>query len=261
MKDEINSQPVKHVIEHIKKQISERQILPGERLPSERKLSELLKVSRSHVREALQKLELYGIVKTYPQSGTVVSEFSKDQLDTMITDALKISRYDFSSLVYVRVLLEIEVCKLCAVNRTEEDLKNIENTLVELEEKFDTDLRVEKDFAFHQAIAQGGHNPVISSLLLIITPDILKYYQKYKVCAVPQKTVHAEHREMLHPSCASCCRCWHSWACFMPRASSSTALRAFCAASWAGAFGHFRLRCCCWRGSLCAIRSGISACA
>ena len=47
MKDEINSQPVKHVIEHIKKQISERQILPGERLPSERKLSELLKVSRS----------------------------------------------------------------------------------------------------------------------------------------------------------------------------------------------------------------------
>ena len=76
-------------------------------------------------------------------------------------------------------------------------MKNIENTLVELEEKFDTDLRVEKDFAFHQAIAQGGHNPVISSLLLIITPDILKYYQKYKVCAVPQKTVHAEHREML----------------------------------------------------------------
>ena len=78
MKDEINSQPVKHVIEHIKKQISERQILPGERLPSERKLSELLKVSRSHVREALQKLELYGIVKTYPQSGTVVSRVRRD---------------------------------------------------------------------------------------------------------------------------------------------------------------------------------------
>lgn len=63
MKDEVNSQPVKLVIEHIKKQIAERQILPGERLPSERKLSELLKVSRSHVREALQKMELYGIVK------------------------------------------------------------------------------------------------------------------------------------------------------------------------------------------------------
>ena len=58
MKDEVNSQPVKLVIEHIKKQIAERRILPGERLPSERKLSELLQVSRSHVREALQKMEL-----------------------------------------------------------------------------------------------------------------------------------------------------------------------------------------------------------
>ena len=131
MKDEVNSQPVKLVIEHIKKQIAERQILPGERLPSERKLSELLKVSRSHVREALQKMELYGIVKTYPQSGTVVSEFSKDQLDTMITDALKISRYDFSSLVYVRVLLEIEVCKLCAVNRTKTRLSNWKKSLIQ----------------------------------------------------------------------------------------------------------------------------------
>ena len=133
MKDDINSQPVKLVMEYLKKQISERRILPGERLLSERKLSELLNVSRSHVREALQKMELYGIVKTYPQSGTVVSEFSKDQLDTMITDALKISKYDFSSLVYVRVLLEIEACKLCALNRTEQDLENIEKALIELE--------------------------------------------------------------------------------------------------------------------------------
>lgn len=198
MKDYVNSQPVTLVIEYIKKQISERQILPGERLPPERKLSEQLGVSRSYVREALKKMELYGIVKTYPQSGTIVSEFSKEQLDTMITDALKISKYDFASLVYVRVLLEIEVCKLCAINRTEEDIKNIERALVELEDKFNTDLRVEKDFAFHQAIARGGHNPVISSLLLIITPDILKYYHKYEFCSTPHKTIHKEHREFLN---------------------------------------------------------------
>ena len=49
MKDEVNSQPVKLVIEHIKKQIAERQILPGERLPSERKLSELLKKKKNKV--------------------------------------------------------------------------------------------------------------------------------------------------------------------------------------------------------------------
>ena len=62
---------------------------------------------------------------------------------------------------------------------------------------FHTDQRVSKDFAYHQAIAQGGHNPVIASLLLIITPDVLRYYQKYKVCSVPSEEVFFEHREML----------------------------------------------------------------
>lgn len=50
----------------------------------------------------------------------------------------------------------------------------------------------------YTCVCYWSHNPVIGSLLLIITPDILKYYQKYKVCAVPQKTVHAEHREIFH---------------------------------------------------------------
>ena len=108
-------------------------------------------------------------------------------LERMITDALQIEQYDFASLVYVRVLLEIEAIKLCARNRTVEDLAVIEEALKECEEKFYTDERVSKDFAYHQALARGAHNPVIASLLLVITPDVLRYYQRYRVCSVPSR--------------------------------------------------------------------------
>lgn len=192
-----NSEPVNLVIDYIQQAISNHTFLAGDRLPSERKLSEMLKVGRPHVREAIQKLELYGILKTFPQSGTVVAEFTKDQLDNLVSEALKVSKYDFYSLVYVRVLLEIEACKLAAQNRTIEDLDEIDKALRELEECLSTDKRVEKDFAFHQAIARSSHNPVLSSLLLIITPDIMKYYLKYQFCATPERIVCAEHREYL----------------------------------------------------------------
>ena len=56
---------------------------------------------------------------------------------------------------------------------------------------------MEKDFTFHQAIARGAHNPVIASLLLVITPDVLSYYRKYNVCRTPGDIVSAEHHEML----------------------------------------------------------------
>lgn len=188
---------VDEVIEYIRKAIEDNTFMPGDRLPSERKLSDMLGIGRPHIRTALKKMELYGILKTYPQSGTVVAEFTKDQMDKMITNALKVSQYDFHSLVHVRVLLEIEACKLAAHNRTEEDIREIEETLAEFEQTQSSEERVEKDFAFHQAIARSSHNPVISMLLLIITPDIMKYYHKYRFCAVPKNIVRAEHREYL----------------------------------------------------------------
>lgn len=185
------------VVKYIKEQLYSGILKPGERLPAERKLAEQLGVGRAHVRAAFQKLEFYGIVRTYPQSGTVVAEEKMQVLDRLITDALQIEQYDFKSLVYVRELLEGEAVRLCARNRTEEDLVQIEEALKECEDKFYTEERVSKDFAYHQALARGAHNSVLASLLLIITPDVLRFYHQYRVCTVPQERVAFEHREML----------------------------------------------------------------
>ena len=65
--------PSDKIIEQIRELISSGQIKPGDKLPPERKLSEKFGVGRSYVRNAIRKLEFYGIVKTLPQSGTVVS--------------------------------------------------------------------------------------------------------------------------------------------------------------------------------------------
>ena len=173
-----NIKQVETVLKYIKEQLYSGSLQPGQRLPAERRLAEMLGVGRAHVRAAFQKLEFYGIVQTFPQSGTVVAQEKMQVLERLITDALQIEQYDFASLVYVRVLLELEAVRLCARNRTPEDLENIEQALLECEAKFYTDERVSKDFAYHQALARGAHNPVIASMLLVITPDVLRYYDK-----------------------------------------------------------------------------------
>ena len=166
MNNSPNIKQVETVLKYIKNELYSGRLQPGERLPAERRLADMLGVGRAHVRAAFQKLEFYGIVQTFPQSGTVVAQEKMQVLERMITDALQIRQYDFASLVYVRVLLEI-------------------------------DERVSKDFAYHQALARGAHNPVIASMLLVITPDVLRYYQRYRVCTVPQEEVYFEHRELL----------------------------------------------------------------
>lgn len=197
MTNSTHTEQVNTVLQHIRTMLDSGRLLPGDRLPAERKMSEQLGVSRAHVRTAFQKLEFYGIVKTYPQSGSVVAEQTVQVLESLISDMLQIDSYDFYSLVYVRVLLENESIKLCVQNRTDEDIEAMKFALAESDRHLGTDQQVEKDFAFHSSIARAAHNPVIASLLLVITPDVLNYFRKFRVCNSDPKKVMDEHHRLL----------------------------------------------------------------
>ncbi|MEM1358241.1 MAG: FadR/GntR family transcriptional regulator [Bacteroidota bacterium] len=175
--------PVDIIIRQLRGLITTGQLAPGDRLPAERKMAERMGVSRGNVRDAIQKLEFYGILRTLPQSGTVVAGMGIAALEGLITDVLAIEEHDFASLVETRVLLELEAARLAAKRRTTDDLAAIKNALKAYEVKLRAgDSAVEEDLLFHLKLAEASKNPVLKSLMLIITPDILSYYRKYNVC-------------------------------------------------------------------------------
>ncbi|MDX9919772.1 MAG: FadR/GntR family transcriptional regulator [Paludibacter sp.] len=184
------------VISKIKEMINNGTLKPGDRLPAERKMALDFGVGRAQVREALHKLEFYGIIKTLPQSGSVINGLDINTLDGLIGDVLNLQDYDFYSLVESRFILEVNTIKLCAERWNKDDMKNLEKAHDNFVKYFDTPDRVSHDFAFHRAIAEASHNPVFKAMLMIIIPDILSVYQKDRICA-PNPMVIAEHEEML----------------------------------------------------------------
>jgi GntR family transcriptional repressor for pyruvate dehydrogenase complex len=176
--------PVDKIINQIRTSISNGDIKPGDKLPPERKLSERLGVSRGQVREAIQKLEFYGILKTLPQSGTIVAGIGIAALEGLITDVLQIEEHDFKSLVETRILLEKQTARLAASRRTDLDIKKLKNALAAYELKIEKgETAVEEDLLFHIKIAEAGKNKVLKSLMMIITPDIVSSFNKLKVCS------------------------------------------------------------------------------
>ncbi len=175
--------PVDLIIEQIRELIISGAVKPGEKLPPERKLAEHLGVSRNQLREAINKLQFYGILKVVPQSGTIVNGIGITALEGLISDILKIEKADFKSLVDTRVLLEKESAKLAALNRTQDDIVQISNALAAYEAKvIEKQVAVEEDLLFHIKIAEASKNTVLKSLMMIITPDIVKSFIEYKVC-------------------------------------------------------------------------------
>lgn len=187
------------IIRQIRGLITSGQLNPGDKLPSERKLSERLGVGRASVRDAIKKLEFYGILKTLPQSGTVVAGMGITALEGLISDVLKIENSDFTSLIETRVMLETESAKLAAIRRTTEDIIDITKALNAYATKLSSgEQAVEEDLMFHLKIAEATKNTVLKSLMLIITPDIIKNFIQLDICNEKRtSTVLKEHETIL----------------------------------------------------------------
>lgn len=173
----------KDIIIKIKDLINYKNLEPGDKLPSERMLSDKFGVSRSNVREAIQRLEFYGLLKSIPQSGTFVADIGVVAMNGMIEEILQLDEPDFKSLVEMRILLELKTVRLAAMRRTEEDLLRMYEALQAYKEKaINGQDAVQEDLLFHLAIAKAAKNTTMNIFMLIITPEIITNFQKHHVC-------------------------------------------------------------------------------
>jgi GntR family transcriptional repressor for pyruvate dehydrogenase complex len=173
----------KEVIDKIRKLINFKNLEPGDKLPSERMLSEKFEVKRSTIRDAIQKLEFYGLLRSIPQSGTFVANIGVVAMNGMIDDILDLEDPDFKSLVETRILLELKTARLAALRRTDEDLVIMKNAweayAIKVENGEDA---VQEDLLFHLAIAKASRNSIMNTFMLKITPEIITNFGKYHVC-------------------------------------------------------------------------------
>ncbi|CAZ96767.1 FadR/GntR family transcriptional regulator [Zobellia galactanivorans] len=171
------------IIAKIRDLINYKNLEPGDKLPAERVLSEKFGVSRSNVREAIQKLEFYGILNSKPQSGTFIANIGQIAMNGMIDDILSLEEQDFKSLVETRILLELKTVKLAALRRTEEDLERLKQAFNAYKTKMIAgDDCLEEDLLFHLAIASASKNSTMNTLMLLITPEIIVAYDQDRVC-------------------------------------------------------------------------------
>jgi len=175
--------PAEIIIEQIKELFSTGVLSPGDRLPPERALAERFGVGRGHIREAIKRLEFYGILKTLPQSGTIVASLGVKALEGLISNVLNLDRNDLESLMEVRFILEIHAARLAASRSSEREIAQLRQSHEEFRQQVDSgSFALEEDLLFHLKIAECSHNPVLRSLIGLITPDIITLSRKQDTC-------------------------------------------------------------------------------
>ncbi len=167
----ITSQVIDYVLDLIKK----GQVKPGERLPTEKQLTESLQVSRTCVREAIKSLESLQVVRVRPRVGAIVLEPSPNAL--ISAEHLSASAYIHQPdvLVEFRKVLEVGLAGLAAEKRTEEDLKALKEAIEEHHRAIQTDRIIHPaDLKFHKAIAEATKNPIAIMVMQTISDTFVE---------------------------------------------------------------------------------------
>ena len=129
------------------------QVKPGDRLPSERDLAEMLNVSRPSVREAMIALEVSGLIEVRMGNGIFVTN-RKASLSRELVDG-GVGPFE---ILEMRLLLEPEVCALAAERIDDETLGQLAETYNEMERCNGTPEMEQADEKFHNLIAGAAEN-------------------------------------------------------------------------------------------------------
>jgi GntR family transcriptional repressor for pyruvate dehydrogenase complex len=138
----------------------------GQRLPSERFLTERFGVSRGSVRDALRMLEMIGLLETRHGQGTFPQELTVDRLVAPLASVVSY-RHDLQDeLLDVRHMFEPAIARAAAARMTDEDLADLERILDAQRKKLKTGRSaIVEDTAFHAALARSTRNRVVVRIM------------------------------------------------------------------------------------------------
>jgi len=167
------------VVAMIEAEMLRGMIEPGERLPSEEKLCERFKASRTVIREALQQLRGRGLLRTVKGSGTYVAAVTLEPLGRAINAYTTLAiDADFTELIGFRILLETECARLAARHSSPELVARLRGLQREMAGLMDQpDAFSAADIDFHLAIAEASGNRLYATILNSLQRRCIEYAQ------------------------------------------------------------------------------------
>jgi GntR family transcriptional regulator, transcriptional repressor for pyruvate dehydrogenase complex len=156
------------VIQMVVTKIMNNSFAVGDKLPSEKVLTEQFDVSRTVVREALRTLEESGLVeiKKGPKGGVFVTNSFHKPVSSSFKNLIQHGMITLDHLFTVRELIEPHIALQAAMNAKPEDLEPIRALIGEsLSHPDDVTLLKKNNILFHLLLAKAAGNPLLSILM------------------------------------------------------------------------------------------------
>ena len=164
----VERKPITEVVaESILSLIRDGHLKPGDKLPSQKDLVQMLKVSQPTLREALSGLTMLGYIESRAGQGYFVREMGSEEiLDFSVVSAL-VSDETISQLYEARIVTEAFLTQLAVIRADDDDIERLRECVNMMEDAIvhgDPSVMYGRGLDFHQLIADATHNVFLSQM-------------------------------------------------------------------------------------------------
>jgi GntR family transcriptional repressor for pyruvate dehydrogenase complex len=178
--------------------LRQKELKPGDKLPPERELAEMLGVSRPSLREALRALSIMKIVEVRQGDGTYVSALKPEDLVEHLEFVFMLDDSTMLQLFEARKIVEPGNVSLAAQRITDEELALLRAWLEESERSVhDPEAFMLADIEMHELITRAARNPLLERFMASIsTLGRASRHKTAHMAGVTQKTLE-DHRQIV----------------------------------------------------------------
>lgn len=195
-----SGQPLfQRVAGQVERFIAGNRLRPGDRLPGERELCELLGVSRASVREALRSLQARGVVVVRHGKGVFVA--APDEGEHALERFARLREVGMDELFAMREVLEVPAAGWAASAATDQQLQELERTFEALADgvrnhRAAAELQV-LDAKLHLQIAQYANNRFLAMTQTVLQEMLARSMETtLAIAGRPARSVR-EHAEIV----------------------------------------------------------------
>lgn len=159
------------VIEQIQDKILKGELKKGDKLPSERELSESMSVSRTSIREAIRVLETMGVIESKQGEGNFICNNIEKSLIEPLSMGFKLNEGIWQDILELREALELQTVRIAAEKATEDDCNELREIIDQMQKEndklnYNSKKIVQLDQKFHNKIASISKNYLIESVFM-----------------------------------------------------------------------------------------------
>ncbi|MCP4397772.1 MAG: FadR family transcriptional regulator [bacterium] len=181
---------VDEVFEQMKEHIISGEWKPAQKIPSEHELSQSFNVSRTTIRNSIQKLKTIGVLTTKQGHGTFVRQTIDEHLTENLIPMVFLDKDNILDILEFRITVEMGSAGLAAERADKEDLERIQSALDIMQESLENYACYSAaDYQFHLNIARASKNKIFYRVMLELKSMLYSHFEKMNRDLGPEMSI------------------------------------------------------------------------